>query len=204
MNYFGFPVLNSFRSQTPAGFYDPIKGHTGIDIATPENTALSLPIETQVALVNEQLEMGKTLYLRDEQGNYLVFAHLNSVQVQAGQRLLPNEVFAHSGNTGRASTGPHLHFEIIAPHPQKNFEFMTRSLAWITGYNMDPQSYLDQLFQNHASQENSRPPLTAMDWALEHQIIAHRRDPNGAVTWGEHVDSLQKLAQKLMEWNRPH
>ncbi len=202
MTYFGHKIINSFRSKTPAGFYDPIKGHTGIDIDTPENIAISLPIETQVAIVNEQVEMGKTLYLRDSEGNYIVFAHLNSIDVQVSQILKPGEVFAKTGNTGRATTQPHLHVEVISQKPEQNLAFMTRTLAWITGYNIDPEKYLNKIFQNTPPSETIRPPLTPMDWAVEHKIISHRREPNSTVTWAEHVESMQKLAQKVLEWSR--
>lgn len=202
MTYFGHKIINSFRSKTPASFYDPIKGHTGIDIDTPENTAISLPVETQVAIANDQVEMGKTLYLRDSEGNYLVFAHLNSIDVQVSQIIKPGEVFAHSGNTGTATTQPHLHFEVISQKPEQDLAFMTRTLAWISGYNIDPEKYLNKIFQISTSTEVVRPPISAIDWAVEHGIISHRREPNSTVTWAEHAESMQKLAQKVLEWSR--
>lgn len=190
MKYFGHNIINPYRSHTPRGFYDPIKGHTGIDIDTPENTRLGLPVKLKVFDVVRQTQMGLTLYLQDKSGNILVFSHLNKTLFEVGDEVPENAVFALSGNTGTATTGPHLHFEVISSKPED--KIMTRSLNGIDGYNIDPVNYLDSL-EAHWSDES-------MDWAIEHGIIKEAHDPESNVKWGEFVVVIHNLAKKIMSW----
>lgn len=197
MEYFGYPVINGFRSQTPRGFYDPKKGHTGIDINCPTGTKLDLPIKTKVEIINKQTEMGLTLYLSDVKGNILVFSHLNKVNVKLGEEVGVGKVFAESGNTGTATTGPHLHFEIIAEKPEEGNEVMTRDLGGFEGYNIDPVPYLDAIINPHWSDES-------MAWMLEHEIITQVKDPNAPVLWGEFAVVSKRLTERILEWtNNP-
>lgn len=195
MNYFGYPVVNGYRSQSPAGFYDPVKGHTGVDISCPEGTALALPTVNTVVAVKQQPEMGLTLYLRDSVGNILVFSHLSSVSVNVGDEVAANSVFANTGNTGSATTGAHLHFEIICKTPEVGGEMMSRTLGEFSGYNIDPLPYLDSIFEYQWAAE-------AMSWAKKHQIIKGEHAASDYMTWGEFVVSAKRLAERIMDWKK--
>lgn len=191
MAYFGHEIVNDY--QNPGKWYDPKKGHTGIDMMMPVSTSLYINTQAEVVSIKNQPEMGLTLYLKDPDGNILVFAHLNHTFVSKGQQLAANDLLALSGNTGSATTGPHLHFEIIAEKPESGGEHMTRTLGEFSGYNIDPKSYLDGL-GNHWSDE-------AMGWMLKHEIITEKRDPNTPVSWGEFAVVTRRLAEKLIEWS---
>lgn len=193
--YFGYPVINPFRSMTPRGFYDSVKGHTGVDINCPMGTEISLPIPATVHAVRQQSEMGLTLYLEDEVGRILVFAHLSEVLVEEGDAVAYGDVFARSGNSGSATTGPHLHFEVIAHGPEEGYEMMTRTLGDVSGYNIDPIRYLETIFSPHWSDE-------AMAWAREHRIIHQHHHPDEPMTWGEFAVASQRLAERLVHWTR--
>lgn len=130
--------------QAKGDFYDPIKGHTGIDIGMFEGTELSLPVPMRVVDIREQYEMGNVLYAEDAWGNVLVFAHLSEILVDLGNLVKSDEIFALSGNTGAATKGPHLHFEIIANEAEEGYEIMTRSLGNYSGYNIEPMAYLSR------------------------------------------------------------
>jgi hypothetical protein len=174
MTYFyeEYPLWNKFRSHTPRGFYDPFKGHTGTDTGTPIGTELSIPTETTVAKTSVQNEMGKTIYLTDKDGNILVFSHLSEFLMGQGDRVPSNTVFALSGNSGSATTGAHVHFEVISQTPQEGAEMMTRSLNGFSGYNIDPVIYLESL------SEYTTPGLS---YLYEHQFITtlgHRAADN--------------------------
>ena len=191
MIYFGHRVVNGYRSHTPKGYYHPTRGHTGIDVLTPEGTELLLPVATKVMMVNKQNQMGLTLYLKDPKGNILVFAHLSQVKVKHEEDIPAGKVFALTGNTGSVSTGPHLHFEVIDEKAED--KTMVRNLSGIKGFNVDPIKYLDSIFKFHWSDE-------AMEWMEKHEIISKSRHHDDPVKWGELAVVLHRLAKKIIEW----
>lgn len=139
-------VLNPYRSHRPLGFYNLIKGHTGVDLDY-KNKDLPSPITGKVVAVLSQKEMGRVIYLEDYIGTIHVFAHLSSILVKVGALVKRNDIIAITGNTGSKSTAPHLHYECltkapIAPEDKK----MTRTLYAFKGYNTDPVKYLKDLY----------------------------------------------------------
>ena len=42
---------------------------------------------------------------------YQWYMHLNDYKVKEGDAVKPGQVIALSGNTGKQTTGPHLHFQ---------------------------------------------------------------------------------------------
>ncbi len=141
-------VLNGFRSHRPWGFYNLIKGHTGVDykfIFEP----LPSPVTGEVVNITLQPEMGNCIYIKgQEEGNILVFAHLSHVNVKVGDKVNRGDIIAITGNSGSKSTAPHLHFEIITfKRPVRLIEqVMTRSLENYVGWNIDPDYYLRMLY----------------------------------------------------------
>lgn len=179
----------------PIDFYDPVKGHTGIDVIMPVGTQLTLDTETVVMQQLNQNQMGLTLYLKDKDGNILVFGHLSDILVSEGGRVGTGSVFAHSGNTGSATTGPHLHFEIISQTPED--PVMTRTLGGFTGWNIDPEPYLQNLDSPHWAQED-------MDWHLLHEIITEEKDLDAPQSRGEYYVANHRTAAKVLEWADAH
>lgn len=193
--YFGFPLMNPFRSQVPAGFYHPIKGHTGIDVDMPSGTPLSMPIPLKCVNYEYLGEMGNTLYLEDAKGNILIFAHLDHAEVAIGEEIPEGKIFAVSDNTGTATTAPHLHFEIISAVPDEGFDFMTRSLGGFSGYNIDPTLYLKAMME---SEEKLNAWFAeAMTWAREQGLITIDHDAGEPVKWGELVVFSKRLAERV-------
>lgn len=190
-SYLGFSVVNPYQSRS-LRFYDPVRGHTGVDLAAPFNSPLTFPVPFTVLAIRRQEEMGLVLYAEDAEGHVLVFAHLESTAVQEGQRVEPETVFARSGNSGTATTGAHLHFEIIAQTPEEGSEHMVRNELVYKGYNIDPIRYLDGLTtlppDPHWSKE-------AMKWAQRTGILELQRNPLESVTWGEFIEVLYKYDQ---------
>lgn len=142
MTYFGYKVINGFRSHTPRGFYDAIRGHTGIDIKCPVGTPLAVPWPTTCVEARAQNQMGMTIYLEDKNGDIAVFAHLSAFKVKKNDEVLAGQLFGISGNSGTRTTAPHVHYEVVARHAEKGNEDMYRSeLAPFKGFNVDPESY---------------------------------------------------------------
>ena len=151
-------ILNFYRRKYK--WYDPIKGHTGVDLAY-FNEYLPSPVSGKVELLAQQKEMGKVLYLADkESGNIHVFAHLDSFAVLEGQHVERNQIIGRTGNTGTVSSGPHLHYEIITFKKPEKFsdQIMTRRLQGFSGWNIDPLAYIKNLYNKYGVDENGQAP----------------------------------------------
>ena len=196
MKFYEYPLSNRFRSKTPKGFYDPLKGHTGADWVCPIGTEVSIPVELVILETIKQPEMGLVLYAKDKDGNVHAFAHLSSVKVKNGEKVHANSIFALTGNSGSKTTAPHEHWEIIAERPEPGNEACTRTLGRYTGFNIDPVKFLEKsLFPDHWSD-------TSMQWLVEHEIISFARHHSEIPSWGELSVTLKNLASKLVEWSK--
>jgi len=60
------------------------------------------------------------------------YAHLRSIAVEVGQEVQPGDSIGVMGSTG-ASTGPHLHYEVLVDGEQVD----PLSMLELSGYGMD-------------------------------------------------------------------
>lgn len=127
-------ISSSSGGATPGKFLKPIgaacsNGYHAWAVDCPANTGAAIySAAAGTVTVAEESGWnggyGKTIVIDHGNGWQTRYAHLNSINVNPGQRVGAGVVIAANGNTGR-STGPHLHWEII-----KN------------GQRLNPQSYL--------------------------------------------------------------
>lgn len=143
---FQVPVLNPYRSKVPKGFYDPVKGHTGVDLGFKKGDILLSPLTFTVLKTVIQVEMGKTMYCRhDATGDIYVFAHCETFLKGTGDKVARLEPLVQTGNTGSKTTAPHCHNEGISLKPivdkaeggAEINKVMKRSLNGFAGYNFD-------------------------------------------------------------------
>lgn len=112
--YFG----NTSFSQQHAGVYNG-KGHNGVDLGasfgTPVKAArLGTVIGTgDTDLTCPGASYGRWVFIKHDNGLSTLYAHLSVINVTEGQEVGTGQVIGYSGNTGY-STGPHLHFTLIA------------------------------------------------------------------------------------------
>lgn len=94
------------------------KPYPAIDFALEEGTplyALSPGVVSRV--FNQGNEgYGKAVEITMADGTSYLYGHLSSQEVKAGDKVVPGQLVAHSGDTGHSS-GPHLHLDVW--HPQK-------------------------------------------------------------------------------------
>ena len=100
---------------------DPFTGkrsnHKGLDLRASGEEVYSI-MSGEVVKVSSDKRSGNYVTIRH--GDYTVsYCHLSKTFVQKGAQVLPGEVVAISGNTGR-STGPHLH--ITAKYGKKHID----------------------------------------------------------------------------------
>jgi len=110
------PVRGSYRYTSSFGNRrDPKTGgwrrHNGTDIAGPLGTPIVATADGVVTFAGRQSGYGRLIKIRHKQGFETFFAHLNSINVKAGQKVSRGDKIGGMGNSGR-STGVHVHYEI--------------------------------------------------------------------------------------------
>ncbi len=104
------------RLTSPVGMrVDPVTkkqnvSHNGQDIAVPIGTKVKAPRDGEILNTNSSDAGGNQVVMVHNNGWFSGFAHLSKVLVSAGQKVKQGEIIALSGNTGRHTTGAHLHY----------------------------------------------------------------------------------------------
>lgn len=87
--------------------------HRGIDIAVPEGTEVYAGHDGTVTTAEYDDDYGNYIVIQDSQGFTTKYAHLESMNVSAGQAVKHGAVIGKTGSTG-AVTGSHLHLECLS------------------------------------------------------------------------------------------
>jgi murein DD-endopeptidase MepM/ murein hydrolase activator NlpD len=89
--------------------------HKGIDLANRTGTPIVAAKEGRVSFAGwHDGGYGYLIEISHADGSTTRYAHNSRLLVGQGQEVRQGEVISQMGSTGN-STGPHLHFEIIAP-----------------------------------------------------------------------------------------
>jgi hypothetical protein len=113
---YGFPVdterenavQSLFGVERDAG----TRRHEGIDIFAPRGTPVIAAEAGHVTRTGNTPRGGKHVWVRGGQRSFY-YAHLDSIAVSTGDRVMRGAVLGTIGNTGNAiTTSPHLHFGI--------------------------------------------------------------------------------------------
>ena len=105
-----------FAARNPS-VYSGRAFHPGVDFGVPRGTPIYAPLGGTVRatgntdLVPGCFSWGKWILIDHANGLATLYAHLDHIGVQPGQRVATREIIGYSGNTG-FSTGPHLHFTV--------------------------------------------------------------------------------------------
>lgn len=85
--------------------------HTGVDLAAPMLTPEYAAVDGVVLRAGSASGFGLAVYILTDDGDVMVYGHMEKITVKAGQYVQAGDTVALVGNRGQ-STGPHLHFEI--------------------------------------------------------------------------------------------
>ena len=121
------PEIGSGEFAWPAegGYISSEKGprwgrqHKGIDIAQPDGFDIKAADHGIVKAAGADGTFGNRVIIDHQNGYETIYAHLDSIDVKAGQKISRGTKLGVMGTTGR-STGVHLHFEISLNGATKN------------------------------------------------------------------------------------
>lgn len=115
-----FPPVRDVYITQPFGvnyldFYQKLgmKGHNGIDLRTNRGCAVIATHDGIVNWAGEDGDGGISVNLLSSQigeGFYTVYYHLQDVTVKVGDKIKAGQLIGHADNTGKYTTGDHLHF----------------------------------------------------------------------------------------------
>lgn len=86
--------------------------HGAIDIGCPIGTKVFAPEAGKIVRARRYPTGENYVMLQIKPGTILFFTHLDSFRVREGRHVKRGQVIALSGNTGKKTTGPHLHWEV--------------------------------------------------------------------------------------------
>lgn len=95
--------------------------HTGLDAGVPVGSSVYTPMNGKVIKVwwDEDYGGGNSVLVEHPDGSRTGYAHLKEAVVKAGDVVTKGQKIALSGNTGKYTTGPHLHFTYRDPSGKK-------------------------------------------------------------------------------------
>ena len=118
------PFLMPSDGYVSRGF-DPDEFHYGVDLAGAEGTAVLSAASGSVVFAGWTYDDGLMMMISHDMGYLTVYKHNKALLKIVGSIVRRGEPVALLGNTGKTSSGPHLHFEI-----------------WRDGIPTDPMKYL--------------------------------------------------------------
>ncbi len=92
--------------------FNPPKGHYGVDIAAPRNTAVKAAADGVVISAGYTVETGYSITIQHPHNVVTLYKHNSVLLKKAGTPVKAGEAIALIGNSGVESSGPHLHFEL--------------------------------------------------------------------------------------------
>lgn len=102
-----FGTLSEFRKARG------MQAHSGVDWALPVGTPIPALANGTIVLNQESKVLGHVVVLRimdkEKKLAYIGYCHLQEPGLAVGTKVKEGEIIGKSGNSGSASSGPHLH-----------------------------------------------------------------------------------------------
>ena len=105
--------------------YNPAGNHPFVDIAAPANTPVCAVLDGTVVAAGWNDDTGYTIQIQHEGDIITFYKHNGKLLKKVGDKVTAGTTIALLGNSGRLSSGAHLHFEL-----------------WHKGEAIDPALYI--------------------------------------------------------------
>ena len=106
MSFYSKPDLNDGFGSTKYGRKRP---HRGLDFAHREGTPIPALYSGKIVRRGWHVELGNVIVVEHGKGVFMGYCHLQKPGLQVGTSVLGGTIIGHTGNTGSATTGPHVH-----------------------------------------------------------------------------------------------
>jgi murein DD-endopeptidase MepM/ murein hydrolase activator NlpD len=140
----GATVVPGGRLSSPFGPRGRIF-HQGVDLSAPRGTPIYAPFAGRVIAAYPDGEVagyGNVVTIRSGDVG-LLFSHLDSMAVRAGQTVAAGQLIGRVGSTnsegGFHTSGPHLHMEVFAP--AANLDHLLAHYSGSSPPRVDPQAW---------------------------------------------------------------
>lgn len=117
-------LVTPVNGEISAG-YNPSENHFGVDILAPRDTPIKAVRDGVVFISEFTSSNGNVIGVQHDNNLMTFYKHNSQLLKKVGDHVKASEAIAIIGNTGRLSSGPHLHFEL-----------------WHEGEVVDPTEYL--------------------------------------------------------------
>lgn len=92
--------------------YNSLENHYGVDIVAEKDEPIKSIAEGTVILSSWTDDTGYVIAIQHKANLISVYKHCSSLMKKTGDFVTVGEIVAIIGNTGKLSSGPHLHFEL--------------------------------------------------------------------------------------------
>jgi murein DD-endopeptidase MepM/ murein hydrolase activator NlpD len=92
--------------------FDPITGHLGIDFAAKSGSPVFSAKGGLIIFSDFTIDDGNKIIIQHDNGFITVYKHCSALIKKEREFVVQGELIALSGNSGKNTSGPHLHFEI--------------------------------------------------------------------------------------------
>jgi murein DD-endopeptidase MepM/ murein hydrolase activator NlpD len=108
--------------------------HQGIDMAAPVGSSIIAAEAGKIVYSGWKTGYGNFIVIDHGHGVETHYAHCSKVLTKFGRRVKKGELIGKVGNTGN-STGPHLHFEVVAHGVHRNpVKYLNRTMTVVEAH----------------------------------------------------------------------
>ncbi len=86
--------------------------HPALDYAAPTGTPIKATANGTIKQVYFDENLGNVVVIQHGYGYKTLYAHCNMILAKEKQSVVRGDIIATVGNSGKSSTGPHLHYEV--------------------------------------------------------------------------------------------
>lgn len=106
------------------------KMHNGIDFMLPEGESVMATASGEVVDVGSDKDRGTYVNIKHDEVYTTTYSHLKSAVVKIGDIITKKQLVGYVGSTGKTSSEPHLHYEVLKEGKHVNpIDYLPKAVA---------------------------------------------------------------------------